>query len=220
MNDAILWMLWMLIWISLSSYLYGSVQSYQSIKKIPYRFVEHLPFELHDIYLETGQRLPGLKWLLLVFIISLFTYWEAFFVTSILPLSYGLLVLMTFFLLALLGIFVNKTKTIEPYLLLVTTYLVSTAAIFFLGSYVVLITPINPWHSFFPWTTLAQGVIQLGLLLNPRLKDWAKLEKVEGQNEKPLYRRPPQFVMAYTQWLTLLNVMVWVLLTQVAYLIG
>ncbi|MEY3431477.1 MAG: hypothetical protein RIS53_375, partial [Bacillota bacterium] len=71
-----------------------------------------------------------------------------------------------------------------------------------------------------PWTTLGQGIFQLIILLNPRLKDWALLEKVEGTNEKPLYRRPIQFVMAYTQWLSLANVMLWVLLTQIEWLIG
>jgi hypothetical protein len=56
--------------------------------------------------------------------------------------------------------------------------------------------------------------------MNPRLKDWALLEKVESTNEKPLYRRPTFFVMAYTQWLSLANVMLWVLLTQIEWLIG
>jgi hypothetical protein len=220
MSDAILWMLWMLTWISFSGYLYFSTQSYQQIKKVNFRFQEHLPFELHDIYFETGQRLASLKWLLIVTIVSLFAYWESFFVIPTIPLTYGLLMLATFFLLSLLGVFIIRTRTIEPYLLLVTTYFVSAAAMFFLASYIILITPINPWHEFFPWTTLLQGVIQLGFLLNPRLKEWSKLEKVEGKNEKPLYRRPTRFVMAYTQWFTLFNVMIWVLLTQIAYLIG
>jgi hypothetical protein len=220
MNDAILWMLWVLIWISFSGYLYFSVQSYQQIKKVPYRFQEHLPFELHDIYFESGQRLASLRWLLLVTIISLFAYWESFFVIPTIPLTYGLLTLATFFLLSLLGVFITRTKRIELYLLLVTTYFVSAVAMFFLASYIILITPINPWHPFFPWITLLQGVIQLGLLLNPKLKDWSKLEKVEGTNEKPLYRRPTHFVMAYTQWFTLFNVMIWVLITHIAYLIG
>jgi hypothetical protein len=220
MNEPILWMLWVLIWISFSGYIYFSIQSYQQIKKVPYRFQEHLPFELHDIYFESGQRLASLRWLLLVTIISLFAYWESFFVISTIPLTYGLLMLSTFFLLSLLGVFITRTKRIEPYLLLVTTFFVSAVAMFFLASYIILITPINPWHPFFPWTTLGQGIIQLGMLLNPKLKDWAKLEKVEGTNEKPLYRRPTHFVMAYTQWFTLLNVMIWVLLTQIAYVIG
>jgi hypothetical protein len=220
MNDAILWMLWMLIWISFSGYLYFSIQSYQQFKKFPFRFHQHLPFELHDIYFETGQRLASLRWLLLVTVISLFAYWESFFVIHTIPLTYGFLTLTTIFLLSLLGVFIMRTRRIEPYLLLVTTYFVTATAMFFLASYIILITPINPWHEFFPWTTLLQGVIQLGLLLNPRLKEWSKLERVEGANEKPLYRRPTQFVMAYTQWFTLFNVMVWVLLTQVAYLIG
>jgi hypothetical protein len=220
MNDAILWMLWVLIWISFSGYLYFSVQSYQQFKKVPYRFQEHLPFELHDIYFESGQRLASLRWLLLVTIISLFAYWESFFIIPTIPLTYGLLTLATFFLLSLLGVFITRTKRIELYLLLVTTYFVSALAMFFLASYIILITPINPWHPFFPWITLLQGVIQLWLLLNPKLKDWSKLEKVEGTNEKPLYRRPMHFVMAYTQWFTLFNVMIWVLITHIAYLIG
>jgi hypothetical protein len=220
MNEAIVWMLWVLIWISFSGYLYFSIQSYQQIKKVPFRFQEHLPFELHDIYFESGQRLASLRWLLLVTIISLFAYWESFFVIPSIPLTYGLLVMATFFLLSLLGVFITKTKRIELYLLLVTTYFVSAVAMLFLASYLILITPINPWHPFLPWTTLVQGVIQLGLLFNPKLKDWSKLEKVEGTNEKPLYRRPTQFVMAYTQWFTFFNVMLWVFITHIAYLIG
>lgn len=220
MNEPILWMLFVLVWISFFGYLYFSIQSYQQLKKVPYRFQEHLPFELHDIYFESGQRLASLRWLLLVTIISLFAYWESIFVIPTMPLTYGFLALATFFLLSLLGVFITKTKRIEPYLLLVTTYFVSAVAMFFLASYIILITPINPWHPFFPWTTLVQGIIQLSILLNPKLKDWSKLEKVEGTNEKPLYRRPSHFVMAYTQWFTLFNMLVWVLLTQIAYLIG
>lgn len=220
MNEPILWMLFVLVWISFFGYLYFSIQSYQQLKKVPYRFQEHLPFELHDIYFESGQRLASFRWLLLVTIISLFAYWESIFVIPTMPLTYGFLALATFFLLSLLGVFITKTKRIEPYLLLVTTYFVSAVAMFFLASYIILITPINPWHPFFPWTTLVQGIIQLSILLNPKLKDWSKLEKVEGTNEKPLYRRPSHFVMAYTQWFTLFNMLVWVLLTQIAYLIG
>lgn len=220
MNEPILWMLFVLVWISFFGYLYFSIQSYQQLKKVPYRFQEHLPFELHDIYFESGHRLASLRWLLLVTIISLFAYWESIFVIPTMPLTYGFLALATFFLLSLLGVFITRTKRIEPYLLLVTTYFVSAVAMFFLASYIILITPINPWHPFFPWTTLVQGIIQLSILLNPKLKDWSKLEKVEGTNEKPLYRRPSHFVMAYTQWFTLFNMLVWVLLTQIAYLIG
>lgn len=220
MNEPILWMLFVLVWISFFGYLYFSIQSYQQLKKVPYRFQEHLPFELHDIYFESGQRLASLRWLLLVTIISLFAYWESIFVIPTMPLTYGFLALATFFLLSLLGVFITRTKRIEPYLLLVTTYFVSAVAMFFLASYIILITPINPWHPFFPWTTLVQGIIQLSILLNPKLKEWSKLEKVEGTNEKPLYRRPSHFVMAYTQWFTLFNMLMWVLLTQIAYLIG
>jgi hypothetical protein len=65
--------------------------------------------------------------------------------------------------------------------------------------------------------TLALSVIQTLIVFNPRLKQWSQLEKT-GSNEKPLYRRPARFVLAYSQWLTLLNVIVLTLVSYIASL--
>jgi hypothetical protein len=142
------------------------------------------------------------------------------FVYPNLPITYVLLALMIIFLISTMGIFTLEPRKIEMYIWMVTLYGVSIVAILFLGSYVTFTSPYPQFQTFLPWTTLAQGIFQLSLLMNPRLKDWALLEKVESTNEKPLYRRPTFFVMAYTQWLSLANVMLWVLLTQIEWLIG
>jgi hypothetical protein len=220
MNEAISLMFWVVTFLAFASYLYFGVQAFTRIKKIPFRFFHHLPYELHDLYFDPRQRLPYLRYLLIVAVVSLFAYWEGLFVYPSLPISYVLLAIMTLFLFGLLSIFMFQPKRIETYLLMVTLYLVMAVAMLFFASYVLFVSPFGVWQGFLPWTTLGQGVFQLALLLNPTLKQWAVLEKVESGNEKPLYRRPTHFVMASTQWLTLANVLLWVVLTQLAWFIA
>lgn len=220
MNDGLLWMLWIFIFVLLSGYLFFGITQFKAIKKTPFLFHYHLPFELHEIpipYVDTFQPLKGL---FIFFLVSLFAYWESVFVYPSLPITYVLLTIMIIFLISTLGIFTLQPKKIEIYIGMVTLYAVSIVAILFLSSYVTFTSPYSQFQSFLPWTTLAQGIFQLILILNPRLKNWALLEKVESTNEKPLYRRPTYFVMAYTQWLSLANIMVWVLLTQIEWFIG
>jgi hypothetical protein len=220
MNDAILSMVWVTIFLGWASYLFFSLTSYQKFKKIFFRFQQQLPFELHDIYLENGQRFQPFRWLILVIAVAMFAYGESIFFYPAMPLTYVFLVSMVFFLLSMIGIFILQPKRIEVYLFIVTSFLVSATTILFFSSYLTFTSPYGRMQTFFPWTSLLQGIGQCVLLLNPALARWAKLEKVEGTNEKPLFRRPQHFVMAYTQWLTLFNVLLWVCLTQLEYLIG
>ncbi len=220
MNDALLWMLWVLTFVLLSGYLYFGLRQFKTIKKTPYQFHHHLPFELDEKPIAYQYTFQPLKGLFVFFLVSLFAYWESVFVYPGLPITYVLLTLMIIFLLSTMGIFTFQPKRIEMYVGLASLFSVSIIAILFLGSYVIFTSPYSQFQTFLPWTTLAQGIFQFILLFNPRLKDWALLEKVESSNEKPLYRRPTYFVMAYTQWLSLANVMLWVFLTQIEWLIG
>jgi hypothetical protein len=94
---------------------------------------------------------------------------------------------MVFFLLSMIGIFILQPKRIEVYLFIVTSFLVSATTILFFSSYLTFTSPYGRMQTFFPWTSLLQGIGQCVLLLNPALARWAKLEKVEGTNEKPLF---------------------------------
>lgn len=219
MNAPILWMLWVMVFVSFGTYLYLGITHYLVIKKTPFRFFQQLPFELHDIYFDHRQRVAPFRFLIVLGAVSLFAYWEGMFIYPSIPLSFVLLAMMTIFLLSMLGSFILQPKKIEMYIAMVTLYLVSIVAILFLSSYLTFMSPFSQWQTFLPWTTLGQGILQLLLVLNPRLKQWAVLEKVEAGNEKPLYRRPAHFVMAYTQWLSLANVLLWVILTQIEWFI-
>lgn len=220
MNDALLWMLWIFIFVLLSGYLFFGLTQFKAIKKTPYLFHYHLPFELHETPISYAYTFQPLKGLFIFFLVALFAYWESVFVYPNLPITYVLLTFMIIFLMSTMGIFTLQPKKIEIYLFMVTLFGVSIVAILFLSSYITFTSPYTQFQTFLPWTTFVQGIVQLILLLNPRLKYWALLEKVEGTNEKPLYRRPTYFVMAYTQWLSLANIMLWVLLTQIEWLIG
>ncbi len=220
MNESLLWMLWILTFILGAGYLYFGCNQFKKINQKAYVFYHHLPFELHQKPLAFQFTFQPLNGLLISFLVALFAYWEGLFVYPNQPLTYLLLSLMIIFLISTMGMFTFQPKRIEIYLALVTLFLVSVVAILLLSSYLIFMSPYNRLQTFLPWTTLAQGVFQLILLLNPKLTDWALLEKMESGNEKPLYRRPTFFVMAYTQWLSLANMMLWVFLTQVEWIIG
>lgn len=220
MSDSISFSFWTLALISIGTYLAIGLSRYRIIHRTPFRFQQHLPFELHDSFQDPAHRYQVWRWLLLIGVISLFVFWEGNFVYPTIALSYLLLALMTLWLISLMSLFIIQVKRIEIYLLIVSLFFVSTVALLFLSSYLLLTNPFSRWQTFLPWTALAQGVGQILILLNPKLKRWAILEKVGEDNEKPLYRRPAQFVMAYTQWLTIANVLLWVVLTQIEALIG
>ena len=53
---------------------------------------------------------------------------------------------------------------------------------------------------------IVSGVIAIAvlfLIVNPKLKNWAKLE-VEGEGEEKTYKRGKVFILAFTEWLILL----------------
>ena len=222
MVDAIRFMFWTLALVMFFSYGWIGLQHYQKTLKQTFQWWQQLPFELHDLLVRPGSRYGIAKWFLIIGSVSLFAYWDMVFVIDTFPVSYIFLAFVSVWIISFLSLFFFNAFKIELYLLVVSLFFVSTTAMLFLGSYLTLTYPFQQWQTFLPWTTLAQGIFQLILLMNPKLKTWAQLEKVNGvgTNEKPLYRRPQRFVMAYTQWLSIANVLVWVLLIQLESLIG
>lgn len=220
MNEGFVFAFWLGSIVFFILYLRQGVKQYHEAFKKPFRFFQHLPFELHQAFLSPNRVTSVWRWWLFLSLMSLFAYWESIFVYPSIPLTYVLLAMMVIFIITMLSLFIMEIKKVEMYVLLVSLNLGAAVAILFLGSYLTLTSPFARWQTFLPWTTLAQGILQLMLVLNPQLKDWAKLEKVGESNEKPLYQRPTYFVLAVTQWLTMFNVGVWILLTQIELFIG
>jgi hypothetical protein len=92
--------------------------------------------------------------------------------------------------------------------------------LFFYSTYSFYTGPFQQFQTFFPYSSLLQGLFQSLLILNPKLKQWYQLEQVEEANKKPRFQRPMWFVLAYTTWLSMLNGLVWLLLLQFEILIG
>jgi hypothetical protein len=211
---------WLGAIVFLFAYLWNGLRLYQRQHRTPFKFQQQLPFELHDAFFQPSRLGHPGRWFLMVGMISLFAFWESVLIQPAWLVSYLLLALLVIWIIATVSLFVMQIKKIEIYLMLVSLHFVSAVMMLLLASYLTLTGPYFAFQTFLPWTTMAQGIFQLFLVANPKLKQWAKLEKVGEENEKPLYRRPTYFVMAYTQWLTLANVLLWVLLTQIEYFIG
>lgn len=212
--------LWGFTGVFFTIYFVNGWQRYRVIQKQKFSFRQHLPFEFHGGAFFGFDPYAIFRWFLFFGTISLFAYWQQAFIYPSLSMTYILLAFMSVWLITFVCVFIYTPRRIEGYLFIVTLFFVTTLAVFFFASYTLWTSPFSQWQSFLPWTTLFQGVFQLMIILNPQLKSWAKLEKIGEANEKPLYRRPHNFVMAYTQWLTIANVFLWVILTQIEWLIG
>ena len=58
------------------------------------------------------------------------------------------------------------------------------------------------------------------ILVNPRLKNWAQLEKVVGKDGGSSLKRPKPFVLAFSEWIIIfLSVLAWFLAGLCNYLI-
>lgn len=99
-------------------------------------------------------------------------------------------------------------------------WMIVTMMLLFLAAYVVRVDGRETLPSWIQWTSIVQALFQAGLLLNPRLKTWYQLRNVSDNKEKPLYERPRWFVLAYSEWFTFFNGLIWIVLLQLQILIG
>jgi hypothetical protein len=54
-------------------------------------------------------------------------------------------------------------------------------------------------------TMWALALVILLPYFNPKLGDWAKMDKVVGEDGSVAYKRPKPFVLAFSEWLTILS---------------
>lgn len=61
------------------------------------------------------------------------------------------------------------------------------------------------------------AIFYFGVVMNPKLTSWAKVDKVE-QNGKTIYQRPKIFVLAFSEWLSIYGLPVASLLGTLTYI--
>jgi hypothetical protein len=199
----------MLIWLAISDY--------KLIHKRHINPFNEFPYEWFKIHQETGKY-NFYRGLLIAILLMFFALMIAIYQVQLGNLFFFFVVVLTFVVASTYFIFFLDPRRIEIFIYLNVIYLVSPLVLFAwlsYGHYASLLMMMPSWSSF---VTLGLTLIQILIVFNPRFKQWSQLEKA-GSNEKPLYRRPERFVLAYSQWLTLLNLVVLVIVSYIASLI-
>ncbi len=205
------------VWlITLAVFIWVGINDYKIIHKRYLNPLNEFPYEWLKIHRDTGK-FNFYRGLVIVILISFFGLMIELFQASLGSLFLFFVVILTFQVASTFFVFFFDPKRIEIFIYLNVVFLMTPLVLFMwisYGHYVSIFTVFPQWYGV---VTLALSVIQTLIVFNPRLKQWSQLEKT-GSNEKPLYRRPARFVLAYSQWLTLLNVIVLTLVSYIASL--
>lgn len=188
-----------------------------------YRTVKKRPFDWRQEFLVEAANLvvihPLFRWVWMLIGTYGVTYFTlVFYVPQLASFFLLWILVLWWWLTACFLVWIEPHKTMlfvnwhAMFMTLTFMMMVFTAFVFWQGPY-------SRFQSFFPITSLIQASLQLLIILNPTLKDWFRLENVSS-NEKPLYQRPQWFVLAYSEWLSLFNGFVWIILLQLEWLIG
>ncbi|MDD7316478.1 MAG: hypothetical protein PUG55_03490 [Bacillales bacterium] len=206
----IVWLISLIVIISFSIiYVLNGIISYKKENKQSYSFLSNFPNELsfpNSIY-----RKRYLLFTLIYASLFSFVLWDTFPFISTFG-SFKILVIFEAIFAIINGISFVLINLIEPkfirqHTLISTIYLASCFGILAMISIfgILLFTTtgrILPLIIGIITTLLS--ILQILIILNPKLKDWAKLEAFVDENKNINYRRPKIFILALSEWLTFL----------------
>ena len=207
-----------LLFITIGFVTYFFLKHYQFHHRHPFRWQNQFPYELSQ---NRYFQIPFIFVWVFIFIAALsIGYFSQILTILYLPRYQFVSVLFVLWLMSTTLLFWIRPIHGNWFLwfhLLPISFLI---LLFFYTSFSFYTGPFEQVQTFFPYTSILQGVLQLLLMLNPKLKHWYQLERIEEQNKKPRFQRPMWFVLAYSTWLTMFNGIVWLMLLQVEMLIG
>lgn len=192
-----------------------SLSNYRTKQGRNYSFLNEFPYELSQgveqrfvIYLYFSQMMQALGFVLF-----------GFYAFVDLAHYFGIILIVSWTLTALLGasIFFVKLRSMKGHIAIVACLITFTLVnAVFLGIYIFktiyldapLILPIICW---------ILAAIVAFLAINPALKRWPFMDKIEQQDGTIIILRPKFFVLAYTEWAIIFINMLLLLVGFIAY---
>lgn len=98
-----------------------------------------------------------------------------------------------------------EAKFIKQHTIIATLYMVSTFAMLAItDAYCFLLYSMdkNTFHVTIGILSSFLTLIEILTIINPKLKDWAKLESTKNDSGEIEYKRPRFFPLAYSEWIT------------------
>jgi hypothetical protein len=182
-----------------------SLNHYKLVNGKKFSFLNQFPFELFILNRIKFTSVGELA-LLLMGVSTVIFFYGAFSFFSIMPIIifvFVLLMMVTFGLL-----FFISTINVKVHLYLATLLLIYPIIINLSVLYYGIITPFDgAYHQLMMYGAGVLTFIQLIVVFNPKLKNWAQLEK-HIQKDTSVYMRPRVFILPLSQWLSFANLLV------------
>ena len=169
--------------------------TYKSYFKKNYNFLNCFPFEINDrIYLKNNFLVQLIS---LIFCMAFaFSYINIFASLNgtLFKIEVGISIVITFLLLSIFMLRILSDKV--HFIVAIAFVVISTLNSFYLG-YVGFIEKFSFLYGALKYILLGLGLIQLILIVNPKLKNCMKLTKDEEGN----LIRPKVFYLAFLEWM-------------------
>lgn len=165
-----------------------------------FSFHNEMPFELVE-GLDKG--LIHYQYLLYLIISTLFLAFGFFYVKT--PIFYyEILLLISLLVNGILFylMFFLKVSALKKHLFILTFYIVTLATSFLSFGLYMQLSP-HLINNNLPIAIISYilGIVTLGLVLNPKLKKWPIMDKIEQQDGTNIILRPKKFILAIYEWI-------------------
>jgi hypothetical protein len=177
-------------------YIYFSSLLFKREEKKKFSFLNGFPFELvnRTVLFLSIMVLAGLS-----AIFYIYFFYSAFFILNQ-PLTLLISLITSAMMVSWIFLLIVSPLKTKPHLLLSSIFMVLNTSLSSIITYYLVVTPYEKYPDYLPFITGLIFIVQIILLINPRVKNWAILEKKEdnGQIE---FLRPKVFVLALYEWL-------------------
>lgn len=176
-------------------------RSFSFLNEFPYEMTQQLPSKMYLPFLIVGG-LFSLSYMILGFMLFPFP-----------DVTMNLLLLISWALTGvfMFALFIIDMKLIKVHLLLDTLFIGTSILNHVLLGTLFLLTPYGTYAIGYVLASYLLALFPLALALNPKLKQWAKMEEQMDSTMEVVFVRPKYFVLAYTEWLLILSNIVFII---------
>jgi hypothetical protein len=179
-----------------------------------YSLLNRFPFEAMMALNPIERRLMQVPLALLSVSIIAFFY-GAFFAVN-LVLTYLILLVAVMAVLTFVLLFYIKTTFVEKHVLVASLFMMLVLLLNLLVAYYAFTTPFDGvYHALLLYAAPALAMVQLLVMVNPKLKSWGTME-TQKNGAAVSFVRPRVFILPLSEWLSLVNVLLLMLVTAVA----
>jgi len=176
-----------------------------------YSLLNHFPYELLESLNPWQRRYLQIPLMLLGAAIPAFFYGA--FAAPGLYIPYIIVGIAVLAAAAFVLLFYVRTRVVERHVLAASLFMMLVLLLDMFVAYYAFTTPFDAaFGDMLRYGSLALGLAELLVMLNPKLKRWSQLEATDNQGAVA-FRRPRYFILPLSEWVSFANMLILAVIT-------